>query len=118
MCYENLCDQSFYSVVSCTIWTRRDIKKAELSVLDISSAIIARAESTPESLDYFYGGLVLSVVLTVIPAMRRLSNNFGSEVGNNFNGSSIVNDLAQVDFNTYSDFLCKFIDILFGTTLW
>ncbi|KAK0078152.1 hypothetical protein PV326_009546 [Microctonus aethiopoides] len=104
--------------VSCTIWTRRDIKKAELSVLDISSAIIARAESTPESLDYFYGGLVLSVVLTVIPAMRRLSNNFGSEVGTNFNGSSIVNDLAQVDFDTYSDFLCKLIDILFGSTLW
>lgn len=32
------------------------MKKADLSVLDISSAIIARVESMPESMDYFYVG--------------------------------------------------------------
>jgi len=42
--------------VSCTIWESRDVKKADLSVLDISSAIIARVESMPESMDYFYVG--------------------------------------------------------------
>jgi len=42
--------------VSCTIWENRDVKKAELSVLDISSAIIARVEAMPDNLDYFYGG--------------------------------------------------------------
>jgi len=43
--------------VSCTIWEDNDAKRADLSVLDISSAIIARVESMPENVDYFYGGI-------------------------------------------------------------
>ncbi|CAG5077263.1 Similar to phtf: Protein phtf (Drosophila melanogaster) [Cotesia congregata] len=101
--------------VTCTLWTRREIKKAELSVLDISSAIIARAESMPESLDYFYGGLVLSMILAVIPALRRLSDHFGSDTGNS---TGIVVDLALIDFNIYVDFLKEIIDVSFGSTLW
>ncbi|XP_074108305.1 putative homeodomain transcription factor [Cotesia typhae] len=101
--------------VTCTLWTRREIKKAELSVLDISSAIIARAESMPESLDYFYGGLVLSIILAVIPALRRLSDHFGSEIGNS---TGIVVDLTLIDFNIYVDFLKEIIDVSFGRTLW
>lgn len=38
------------------MWESRDVKKADLSVLDISSAIIARVESMPENMDYFYVG--------------------------------------------------------------
>jgi hypothetical protein len=38
------------------VWESRDVKKADLSVLDISSAIIARVESMPENMDYFYVG--------------------------------------------------------------
>ena len=38
------------------MWEKREVKKADLSVLDISSAIIARVEAMPENLDYFYGG--------------------------------------------------------------
>ncbi|XP_034949881.1 putative homeodomain transcription factor isoform X2 [Chelonus insularis] len=104
--------------VSCTIWTRRDIKKAELSVLDISSAIIARAETMPETMDYFYGGLILSIVLAVIPAIRRLSNHLSFDGTNNSTGSTLVNDIAQVGYDTYSEFFCKVIDVSFGTTLW
>ncbi|XP_011300541.1 putative homeodomain transcription factor [Fopius arisanus] len=103
--------------VSCTLWTRRDIKKAELSVLDISSAIIARAESMPESMDYFYGGLVLSVVLAIIPSIRRLNDYFSSDSTNNSTGI-YVNDLAYADFRTYSDFMCRVIDVAFGNILW
>lgn len=49
--------------MSCTIWESRDVKKADLSVLDISSAIIARVESMPESMDYFYVGKLISIPL-------------------------------------------------------
>uniref|UniRef100_A0A6M2E0B7 Putative homeodomain transcription factor isoform x3 n=1 Tax=Xenopsylla cheopis TaxID=163159 RepID=A0A6M2E0B7_XENCH len=58
--------------VSCTIWDHREIKKADLSVLDISSTIIARVEGMPETCDYFYGGIVLSILLALIPAVCRL----------------------------------------------
>lgn len=58
--------------VSCTMWESRDVKKADLSVLDISSAIIAKVESMPESLDYFYMGMVLALFLSLVPPMCRL----------------------------------------------
>lgn len=43
-------------LVSCTMWEKKEVKKADLSVLDISSAIIARVEEIPEQMDYFYLG--------------------------------------------------------------
>lgn len=107
-----------YDRVSCTIWTRRDIKKAELSVLDISSAIIARVESMPESMSYFYGGLMLSVVLSLIPSIKRLSDHIGMDNSSNVTSSLIPNDLIYVNLETYSDILSKIIDLAFGTTLW
>ncbi|CAL7938645.1 unnamed protein product [Xylocopa violacea] len=107
-----------YDRVSCTIWTRRDIKKAELTVLDISSAIIARVESMPESMNYFYAGLMLSVVLSLIPSIKRLSDHVGMDNSNNATSSLIPNDLTYVNLETYSDILSKVIDLAFGTTLW
>lgn len=107
-----------YDRVSCTIWTRRDIKKAELSVLDISSAIIARVESMPENMNYFYGGLMLSVVLALIPSIKRLSDHVGMDNSSNVTSSLIPNDLTYVNLETYSDILAKIIDLTFGTTLW
>ncbi|XP_019530966.3 protein phtf isoform X2 [Aedes albopictus] len=58
--------------VSCTIWDAREAKKAEMSVLDISSAIIERVEAMPETCDYVYIGVVLSIILSLIPAFCRL----------------------------------------------
>ncbi|XP_055626477.1 protein phtf isoform X2 [Toxorhynchites rutilus septentrionalis] len=58
--------------VSCTIWEAREAKKAEMSVLDISSAIIERVEAMPETCDYVYIGVVLSLILSLIPAFCRL----------------------------------------------
>ncbi|XP_015429600.1 PREDICTED: putative homeodomain transcription factor [Dufourea novaeangliae] len=107
-----------YDRVSCTIWTRRDIKKAELSVLDISSAIIGRVESMPESLNYFYGGLMLSVALSLIPSINRLSDHVGMDNSSNVTSSLIPNDLTSVNLDTYSDILCKVIDLTFGITPW
>ncbi|XP_053984269.1 protein phtf isoform X1 [Hylaeus volcanicus] len=107
-----------YDRVSCAIWTRRDIKKAELSVLDISSAIIARVESMPESMNYFYGGLILSVVLALIPSIKRLNDHVGMDNSSNITSSFIPNDLTYVNLETYSDIICKVIGLAFGTTLW
>ncbi|XP_076294244.1 protein phtf-like [Lasioglossum baleicum] len=104
--------------VSCTIWARRDIKKAELSVLDISSAIIARVESMPESMNYFYGGLMVSVALSLIPSINRLSDHAGMDNSSNLTSSFIPNDLISVNLETYSDILCKIIGLTFGTTFW
>ncbi|XP_072752261.1 protein phtf isoform X1 [Anoplolepis gracilipes] len=104
--------------VSCTIWTRRDIKKAELSVLDISSAIIARVESMPESMNYFYGGLILSIALCLIPSIKRLSDHMGSDNISNVSVSLLPSDMIQVNLETYTDVLCRIIGIAFGSTFW
>ncbi|XP_052127964.1 protein phtf [Frankliniella occidentalis] len=58
--------------VSCTMWECRDVKKADLSVLDISSAIIARVEAMPDTMDYFYLGMVLALLLSLVPPFCRL----------------------------------------------
>ena len=65
---------NFLLVVSCTIWKNHEIKKADLSVLDISSTIISKVESMPNNMDYFYLGAALSVLLALIPALCRLCN--------------------------------------------
>lgn len=104
--------------ISCTIWTRRDVKKAELSVLDISSAIIARVESMPESMNYFYGGLILSIVSSLVLPIRRITDTLGTDGTGNITISLLPDDLKQVSLDTYSDILCKIIDIAFGGTLW
>jgi hypothetical protein len=40
--------------------------------MDISSLIIGRVESMPESCDYIYIGAILSVLLSMLPAFCRL----------------------------------------------
>ncbi|XP_065202605.1 protein phtf [Planococcus citri] len=61
--------------VSCTMWEKKDVKKANLSVLDISSAIIARVEAMPENVDYFYIGIVMSIALAMVPSISRLADS-------------------------------------------
>ncbi|XP_015178258.1 PREDICTED: putative homeodomain transcription factor isoform X1 [Polistes dominula] len=103
--------------ISCTIWTRRDVKKAELSVLDISSAIIERVESMPESMSYFYGGLILSIVLSLVPSFRRVTDTLGTDTNCNVTIPIIPDDLRQANLETYTDILCRIIDIAFGDTI-
>lgn len=91
--YENELDLFFYRLlmncsfsisVNCTIWDGRDVKKVEMSVLDISSAIIKRVEAIPDTCDYVYIGLVFSLVLSLVPAFCRLCEvSFKSHWGKN-----------------------------------
>lgn len=82
------------------MWEKKDVKKANLSVLDISSAIIARVEAMPENVDYFYigklfdtlntsnlnknrylmkilfiSGIVMSIALAMVPSISRLADS-------------------------------------------
>jgi len=98
--------------VSCTLWDKREVKKAELSVLDISSAIIARVEGMPESLDYFYGGMLAAVLLAAVPSLYRLSTVV-SEMSTSAYPFSNVSSLLSL-----SDSLDTVIVSAFGATQW
>lgn len=104
--------------MSCTIWTRRDIKKAELSVLDISSAIIERAESTTESMDYFYGGLILALLISLMPSIRRLTDQINTESVNNSTILELPYEFSFVNMGIYVDMFCKMLDVAFGSSFW
>ncbi|KAJ8676448.1 hypothetical protein QAD02_012235 [Eretmocerus hayati] len=103
--------------VSCTIWTSRDAKKAELSVLDISSAIIARVEAMPETMDYFYAGLLLSLILSLVPSLRRISHHYSVEPANNTTSTITLNELSLANFETITDIICRIINVAFGSSL-
>uniref|UniRef100_A0A182PB82 PHTF1/2 N-terminal domain-containing protein n=1 Tax=Anopheles epiroticus TaxID=199890 RepID=A0A182PB82_9DIPT len=101
--------------VSCTIWEMREAKKAEMSVLDISSAIIERVEAMPESCDYVYIGVVLSVFLSLVPAFCRLC-----EATVDSTNSTEVNflDMPVILFEKASFSLLAILRFAFGETSW
>lgn len=57
--------------VSCTIWDRKEIKKADLSVVEISSVIIARVETMPGNTDCFYVGMFITTIISILPLLCR-----------------------------------------------
>ncbi|CAG0899609.1 unnamed protein product, partial [Darwinula stevensoni] len=57
--------------VSCMIWEGGEVKKAGLSVLDISSAIISKVEHSADSMDYLFLGLSLSLTVSLLPLAYR-----------------------------------------------
>ncbi|XP_053673192.1 protein phtf [Anopheles nili] len=101
--------------VSCTIWEAREAKKAEMSVLDISSAIIERVEAMPESCDYVYIGVVLSVFLSLVPAFCRLC-----EATVDSTNSTEVNffDMPVILFEKASFSLLAVLRFAFGDSTW
>uniref|UniRef100_A0A224XAX4 Putative homeodomain transcription factor-like isoform 1 n=1 Tax=Panstrongylus lignarius TaxID=156445 RepID=A0A224XAX4_9HEMI len=96
--------------VSCTMWEKREVKKAELSVLDISSAIIARVEAMPEHMNYFYAGMFVSVLLGLVPSICRLAE------------SDYVPSLPDIicygDFSKLPSYLSEIVGCAFGTSKW
>ena len=71
----------------------------------------------PESMDYFYGGLVLAVMLSLIPSIRRVTDRVSLEAVNN-SSSELTHDLTLVNVGIYTDLLCKMIDVAFGSNFW
>ncbi|KAF0289165.1 putative homeodomain transcription factor [Amphibalanus amphitrite] len=56
----------------CTIWEGCDMKKVDLTTLDICSVIVNRVESMPQSTDYLVFGLVMSGLIALLPTLCRL----------------------------------------------
>lgn len=90
------------------------MKKADLSVLDISSAIIGRGESIPDSLDYFYFCIFFSFVLSMIPVLIRIKEHAETLVQGE--------DLSMVDISfrvvEQIESFGVFIDIALSSILW
>lgn len=61
-------------IVSCTIWEGNECQKADLSALDICSAIIQKVDSTHHSTEYLYIGVFFAFILPFLPLMFRLKN--------------------------------------------
>lgn len=57
--------------VSCMIWEGEEVKKADLTVLDVGWSIIQKVDSLPETSDYLLLGMGLSVVSMLLPAAFR-----------------------------------------------
>lgn len=105
--------------MSCTIWEHNEIKKAELSVFDISSAIISKVELMPQSMDYFYVGIVISTVLAVLPAIFRFCNTCSADQPtNNETNSFLVVNTPELMINQFPEILHVVIEGAFGTAWW
>lgn len=103
--------------VSVLLWTKHELKKAEMSVLDISKAIIERVEAIPETCDYVYIGLILSVLLSLTPAYCRLC-----EATINSSNSTEIPKLLEVPrvILLENNFLTGFewLHLTFGKSCW
>lgn len=103
--------------VSCTLWTKHEAKKAEMSVLDISMAIIQRVESIPETCDYVYIGVVLSLILALTPTYCRLCDV--AMESNSTGIPHIIFDLPRVMMEESSAVtLTSFMHLAFGQSSW
>ena len=71
----------------------------------------------PESMDYFYAGLVLAFMLSLVPSLRRISDHFGIDSANSTSSPLIPGQLSLINPVTISDMICKMINIAFGSTL-
>lgn len=105
--------------VSCTLWTtKHEAKKAEMSVLDISMAIIQRVDSIPETCDYVYIGLVLSLILSLTPTYCRLCDVATLE-SNSTGIPHIIFDLPRIILEDSSSLsFASLIDLAFGQSSW
>ncbi|XP_076327307.1 putative homeodomain transcription factor isoform X3 [Tachypleus tridentatus] len=61
--------------VSCTIWERNECKKVDLTVLDISSAIVRKVDFSTQSNEYLIIGLLFSILVSLLPVLFRLQNS-------------------------------------------
>lgn len=57
----------FDLIVSCLIWEGSEVKKVELTGIDIGWTIIEKVDNIPESSDYIWIGLVFSLIIGCIP---------------------------------------------------
>ncbi|XP_048518401.1 protein phtf isoform X3 [Dendroctonus ponderosae] len=112
---------------SCMIYERDDIKKADLSMLDISSIIIGKVAAMQSTPDYFYAGIVVSTLLALLPLLCRLTDDGGDaknlwEACRNCSYRLMLSDspldAMQVVVEELPKRLQEFLVVAFGTSPW
>lgn len=98
--------------VSVTLWTKREPRKAEMSVLEISKSIIQRVDNLPETYDYVYIGGALSIILSITPIYCRLC-----DLSKDTNSTNNIFDLPRV-IQDDSLTISTFMQLAFGQTFW
>lgn len=111
----DFCIYYLYAPVSCTIWEHNQTKKAEMSVLDISSAIIERVDAIPDTCEYVYIGLVLSIMLSMVPIFCRMCE----AAANMTNSTELhVMDIPLILMENMTSPSFEMLKIAFGNTMW
>lgn len=115
--FVSIVSNCIFILVSCTIWERTEIKKAELSVFDISSAIISKVELMPQSMDHFYVGIFISTILAVLPALFRFCNSV-AEPKTSTETQFVALDISDLLFTQLSSISGLIIERALGSALW
>lgn len=102
--------------INCTIWDRHDVKKAEMSVLDISSCIIERVEAMPETCDYLYIGIAFSIFLSFVPIFCRLCEQATVDAENSNEINYFELPLLLLEKASFS--FLTILHFAFGDCLW
>lgn len=87
-------------------------------MLDISSAIIGKVESTSQSMDYFYFGMIISTVHALIPALYRLCNNCALDSSPFTDGQYSILELINKIIENLPGSITHLIEAAFGATFW
>lgn len=98
--------------VSVTLWTKREPRKAEMSVLEISSSIIQRVDKSAETYDYVYIAAALSLIFSITPIYCRLC-----DLTKDTNSTNTIFDLPRI-VQDDSLTLSSFMQLAFGQTVW
>lgn len=86
-----------------------------MSVLDISSAIIERVDAIPDTCEYVYIGLALSIMLSLVPVFCRLC-----EAAANMSNSAELHvmDIPGILMENTSSSSYEIGKLAFGSTSW
>jgi hypothetical protein len=106
--------------VTVTLWTKHfEAKKAEMNAFDISSAIIQRVDSIPETYDYVYIGMVFALVVALTPAYCRLCD-VTKDSNSSTSSSSTTNNLFDLPTKVIEETFTftNFMQLAFGQNFW
>ncbi|XP_068237603.1 protein phtf isoform X2 [Palaemon carinicauda] len=99
--------------VSCKIFEGADLKKVDLSVLDISSAVISKVDSLQHNTYYLQFGLVMAVMISLVPSIYRLNYSIIGET---------LEQLVTSDPGSWPKLFLsssqKIFNSLFGRSIW
>nr|XP_027230930.1 putative homeodomain transcription factor [Penaeus vannamei] len=99
--------------VSCKIWEEAEVKKVDLSVLDISSAVISKVDSLHHTTHYLQFGLTIAIVIALVPSIYRVDY---SALGNFLD--TVVTSDSQDWIPAFKELLEKVFTGLLGGNMW